>query len=633
MNFILGTAGHIDHGKSSLVKALTGIATDRLPEEQKRGVTIELGFTHLELNEHQIGIVDVPGHADFVNNMVSGVGALDIALFVVAADDSWMPQSEEHLHILSYLGIKNIIIALTKVDVCEDVEFVVEMLRDELQGTAISEAPIIPVSSHTGEGIEELKNQIAEMATTIKHDNKGKISTLHIDRVFSPKGVGTVVTGTLCGCEISPGDTLMCYPILLPTSIRHIQMHQSSSQTAPPGSRVGLNLADLSIEQRGKPGARRGYMLANPGLEISKTLDVQLERLSREVPGQSATRRALKNTESVILHLGTARIKARVILNDRTTLAPGETCFAQLRLEESVAACIGDRFVLRDGAQQGTLAGGIILNPVAESRRFRTPERAEILLKKVDVIQNSRALLLHELDTRGFVQHDHPILNSPFRQSTIDQVAQKLISEKKAYRKGDFITSKKWWQESVKAAGDIIQNYHQQNPHESVMPLDAWRSALQKQGYKDLVHGLLEDALTGSGYQKKELGISHNDHNLELPPHLEAIADKIIAELESAGLQPPILVEFIDTPEKEQCLKFLIKSKQVAELSPKAILLQKTLDQAMAKVVKFIETNGPATSSDIRQSIGATRKVLIPLLELMDAKNITRRDGDHRNLL
>ena len=158
-------------------------------------------------------------------------------------------------------------------------------------------------------------------------------------------------------------------------------------------------------------------MLANPGLEISKTLDVQLERLSREVPGQSATRRALKNTESVILHLGTARIKARVILNDRTTLAPGETCFAQLRLEESVAACIGDRFVLRDGAQQGTLAGGIILNPVAESRRFRTPERAEILLKKVDVIQNSRALLLHELDTRGFVQHDHPILNSPFRQS------------------------------------------------------------------------------------------------------------------------------------------------------------------------------------------------------------------------
>jgi len=397
MHFILGTAGHIDHGKSSLIKALTGTNPDRLPEEQKRGVTIELGFAHLKLGGHEIGVVDVPGHADFVNNMVSGVGALDLALFVVAADDGWMPQSEEHLHILSYLGIKNIIIALTKIDMCEDVEFVQELVREEIQNSPIAEAEIIPVSSHTGEGLDLLKEAIVEKAKSIKHDIKGKNPRLHVDRVFSPQGVGTVVTGTLYGSEVSVGDELVCYPIMQRTAIRHVQMHSSDSPTASPGSRVGLNLSDLAVDQRGKPGVRRGCLLAPEGLDASQTFDVLLSRLNREILGQTATKRPLKNTEATILHIGSARVSARVILNEGTTLASGEKTFAQLRLDEPITASVGDGFVLRDGAQQGTLAGGIILDPLAEPRKFRTSERASALNRRAEALGSTRSLLLDEL--------------------------------------------------------------------------------------------------------------------------------------------------------------------------------------------------------------------------------------------
>jgi len=261
MHFIIGTAGHIDHGKSSLVRALTGIDPDRLPEEKKRGVTIELGFAHLSLAKHEIGIIDVPGHADFINNMVSGVSALNLAVFIVAADDAWMPQSEEHLHILHYLGIKNVIIALTKIDVCEDVEFTTELVRDELQGTLLEEAPIIPVSSITGEGIDQLKEEILEKAKTITFDIKGHFPRLHVDRVFSPKGVGTVVTGTLMGASVNTGETMMCYPHMDTSSIRHIQAHKTNTETLPPGSRTGLNLPDLALDTPGKPGIKRGCSL------------------------------------------------------------------------------------------------------------------------------------------------------------------------------------------------------------------------------------------------------------------------------------------------------------------------------------------------------------------------------------
>lgn len=633
MHFILGTAGHIDHGKSSLITALTGTNPDRLPEEQKRGVTIELGFAHLQINGHEIGVIDVPGHADFVNNMVSGVGALDLALFVVASDDSWMPQSEEHLHILSYLGINNVIIALTKIDTCEDPEFVQEMLREEIAETSLADVPIIPVSSHTGEGIEELKKAIAEAATKIKHDIKGKQPRLHVDRVFSPTGVGTVITGSLAGSEVNVGQELMCYPVQQSTTIRHIQMHKDNSEVAPPGTRVGINLSDVSIEQRGKPGIKRGSLIAPKGLELTQHIDVELHRLPREIPAQSATKRDLKNTETVILHLGTSRVKARVVLVEQTSLAPGARSFAQLRLEEPVAACCGDTFVLRDGAQQGTLAGGIILTPLANPRKFRSEQRKLQLEKRLTAMGSCRTLLLDHLESAGFLPAAQPMKNTSYSQSAVTLAAQKAVSEKKAYLKGDFIFQKDWWNKCLQLATDTILAYHKDQPDETVMPLEMFRGTLKKLGYITALHLLIEDSLETKGFTKKELGLCHQDHNLELPNTLKPLADKILKLLNDSQLQPPPLVEFIDSPEKEQVLKYLIKSDIVAELSPKAVILTTVKDNAIHSVKDFISTNGPATSSDIRQAIGGTRKTLIPILELMDDMKITRRDGDLRTLV
>lgn len=632
MHFILGTAGHIDHGKSSLIKALTGINPDRLPEEQKRGVTIELGFAHLKLAEHQIGVVDVPGHADFVNNMVSGVGGLDLALFVVAADDGWMPQSEEHLHILSYLGIKRVIIALTKIDMCEDVEFVQELIREEIESSSIADAQIIPVSSHTGEGLEELKAAIIESADSIKHDLKGKAPRLHVDRVFSPKGVGTVVTGTLSGDDLSVGDALVCYPTMKKTSVRHIQMHSSTSDTAAPGSRVGLNLSDLAVDQRGKPGVRRGCLIAQEGLLLCDHLDVHLERLERGIPGQSATARPLKNTESVILHIGSDRIKARVILNNSTVLKPSESCFAQLRLEQAIACSIGDPFVIRDGAQQGTLAGGKVLNPIAEPRQFRTPERAEKLATRLNSLGSARNLLFDELQSKGYLLESSPINNSPFSDSAIKQAASKLSSEKKATLKEGFLIDKKWWNAVITKSGDLVKDYHRFYPDETVMPIERWRHKLTKLNYEEEIQSIIEEGLYLTGFIRKGLGIAHEEHILELPEKLQALAQSITQSLHQAGLNPPILVDLINSPDKEQVLTFLIKSDVLVSLSPKAVIHKAHCEKAIQTVLEVIKAHGPATSSDIRQHLETSRKVLIPLLEMMDDQKITKRNGDHREL-
>lgn len=632
MHFILGTAGHIDHGKSSLIQALTGINPDRLPEEQKRGVTIELGFAHLQIGGHEIGVVDVPGHADFVNNMVCGVSTLDMVVFVVAADDGWMPQSEEHLHILSYLGIKNIIIALTKVDICDDVEFSIEMIKEELQGSSLEECPIIPVSSHTGEGLDLLKETVSELAKTIKHDVKGRFPKLYVDRIFSPQGVGTVATGTLAGSELSVGDSLLCYPLMQKTSVRHIQMHNSNSKTASPGSRVGINLSDLSISQRGKEGITRGCTIAPEGMILSKTIDVQIHRMNRSIPGQTATRRPLKNTESVIFHHGTARIKARVILIEGTQLKPGETIYAQLRLEDAAAVCIGDHFIIRDGAQQGTLGGGTVLNALSEPRKFRNSDRAEALKNRQESLTNCRSLMLDELTQQGFLDTRAPIINSPYNRSALNSAVSKLTQEKKAIQKGDYLFEKSWWSNAISTAEKIITDYHKQYPDITSLNLEEFRASLRKEKLATELSGVIEETLLKGEYMKKDQGIYHKLHDLVLPEELLPLQNKIISELEQAKLNPPILVEFLDTPEKLQVMNFLIKNNTVIQLSPKAVLLTSEYNELQAHVIKFLQKQGQATTSEIRQALGLTRKVLIPLLELIDNQKITVRNGDFRVL-
>jgi len=566
MHCILGTAGHIDHGKSSLIQALTGINPDRLPEEKKRGVTIELGFAHLTLSdgdkEHEVGIIDVPGHADFVNNMVAGVGSLDIALFIVAADDGWMPQSEEHLQILNYLGVENVIIALTKADLAEDIEFTEELIRDELIGTSLEEAKIIPVSSITGDGIDSLKTEIVERIKELKQSPKNLIPRIAVDRTFSPTGVGTVITGTLTGGSLDKGDTICCLPENITSNIRGIQNHSSQLETATHGMRTALNVPDLPLNERGKPGVQRGSVITLPNtLEETQTIDISLTRQDRSIRGQSASERILKHTETIILHHGTSRTRARIILHSQNQLAPGESCFAQLRLESPITACVGDRFVIRDGAQQGTLGGGIILDTSAEPRQFRSEIRLDFLTQRAKDPTNLRKLILTELQKSPILSTAKPLKNSPFTGEHTEQQVAKLVKEKKVTTRGEHIIEPSGWKLAITTASTLITGYHQKNPDTPTMPIEEWRNELVNQNIHPSLSEHIEKHLTTNGYNKIKDGIASTDHSLELPDHLVPVASKLLNSLKSSGIVPPPRVELAPDPDVTSAKKLALLEK------------------------------------------------------------------------
>ena len=631
-HLILGTAGHIDHGKSSLVKCLTGSDPDRLPEEKARGVTIELGFAHLSLTHedeaYELGIVDVPGHADFVNNMVAGVGALDIALFIIAADDGWMPQSEEHLHILTYLGISNIIIALTKADLCEDVPFSVEMLRDELQDTSIAEAPIIPVSAITGEGIDQLKDTITQNLQNCQPQQDVLKPRLAIDRIFSPKGTGTVVTGTLTGGSIRIGDSLIAQPIGIPAKVRYIQSHSQALERALPGMRTALNLPDLPIDAPGKPGAKRGLTLTAQSCGApTDTLDIHLQRLARPIPGIKP--RALKHMETVMIHHGSARCRARVILHDRNHLNPGEDCLAQLRLENPLFLLTGERIVLRDGSQQSTLAGGTVLDALPARQGFRTESRETFLHARAAQPNDPAVYIRTSLVKDKILKAQQVLSNHPFHPDTIRETSEKLIAEGSVIRHNDLLIHSKWWKSLQDEAEKSIRGWHKQHPDLPSMPLDN----LQKEiASPEEVLGFLITTLSTKGYQASGQGIAHPNHRLTLPDEIEKIAQSIVTQLDHTGLNPPNKSDIITTPAQDQAMKFLIRSGQVVELDPKIVITSAALDAAIQKVKIFISSNGQATASELRQHLDSTRKIVMPLLEHLDALGVTLRNENYRTL-
>ncbi|MDC0087964.1 selenocysteine-specific translation elongation factor [Akkermansiaceae bacterium] len=632
-HLILGTAGHIDHGKSSLVKRLTGSDPDRLPEEKARGVTIELGFAHLSLTEkdtqYEVGIIDVPGHADFVNNMVAGVGALDVAVFIIAADDGWMPQSEEHLHILSYLGITNIVIVMTKSDLCDDVPFAVEMLKDELQDTFIADAPIIPVSSITGEGIDLLKQVLIEKFRSCPpHQNSGK-PRLAIDRIFSPKGAGTVVTGTLSGGNVSIGDSLTLQPLGITTKVRFIQNHSDSLDTASPGMRTALNLPDLPIDSPGKAGAQRGHTLTVEGSgSPTDTLDISLTRLSRSIPGIKP--KPLRHMETVVLHHGSTRCRARVILHGQNHLNAGESCLAQLRLESPLFLLTGDRIVLRDGAQQSTLAGGTVLDTQPARQGFRSEDRATFLQQRAKSPNDPVALIQSQLARDHTLNAKEPLANHPFSPETLQTTITQLLASGAIVQQGETLLHAKWWK-TIKADSEkTIKAWHRTHPDLPSLSLEDFSKSLPE--IKEPLTSLLISALSDDGYNVKDNGISHPSHSLTLPAEVEQDAQSILTTLNSTGLQPPNRNDITTTASLDQAMKFLIRSGKVIELEPKVVISAQTRDTAILRVSEFITDKGQATASELRQHLDTTRKIVMPLLEHLDAMAITVRNDNFRTL-
>lgn len=640
-HFIVGTAGHIDHGKSSLVKALTGTDPDRLPEEKARGMTIDLGFAHLRIADpddpglvYDLGIVDVPGHADFVKNMVAGVGSIDLALFIVAADDGWMPQSEEHLQILSYLGVGHAIMAMTKADLAEDLEFTVEMVRDDISGSAFEGIEIIPTSATKGTGIEELKAAIARKLRQVPDPEDIGKPRLPVDRVFSPQGIGTVVTGTLIGGKFAKGDAAIVQPRGLDTHVRNIQSHSADQDSALPGMRTALNLADMPVATRERrDGIHRGNVVTRPGFgESCDTLDVLLEKGGREVRGQPAALQPIKNGQKVRWHHGGAHYGARVLLLGTRLLERGQVTLAELRFEEPVYAFAGDRFVLRDWGKQSTIAGGIVLDPDARRRIFRQVRQREFLDRRAAAPGDAATYAATLIERDKAVTRSGFLAKSRFSQAAIDASVQELADAGVVAIQGKLIVDQKWWNRMFERASSLIRDHHDAHPEHVGLLINNLRPRLESSLPDRKLFDPLLDALCQHGFVRAGKSVRWGEHTPKLPAELAAAGDRIRSALKGNPLEPPNPKELAPTDTDAKALKFLIDTGEAVQLSDKAIILSEVFESARARIIDHLRAHGASTASDLRQAVDTTRRIMIPLLEKLDSEGTTRRDGELRVL-
>lgn len=636
MNFILGTAGHIDHGKSSLVQALTGTNPDRLPEEKKRGVTIELGFAHLSLSgpngeKQEIGVVDVPGHADFVNNMVAGVGALDAALLVVAADDGWMPQSEEHLHILSYLGITQVVIALTKIDLSDDPEFAAEFVRDSLSDTSFAEAPIIPVSSKTGEGMDQVRAAISELLANAKpHEDLGT-PILPVDRAFSLKGLGTVVTGTLSRGNLQVGDEVTLQPDGLIAHVRSIQNHNETLELAKPGMRTAVSLPDVPVKNKDRKGASRGQVLTSEKAGItSDTFDIEVSRLARPIPAQSATERPLKNNAKVRVHYGSGFATGRIRLTEGELL-PGQKALAQLRLDAPLFAIAHDRLVIRDWSGEATLAGAVVLDPLT-SRRQSNKDTHRELLAKLSANLSPASRLAFLLKKHRFLPERPNPQAFPYSNRSFKDAVKELSKQNQLIKSEGGLFDASWWEQLLAESTEHVIAFHKQNPDLPGLPLLDLKKALPRSLPEALFPPLIEALKTKDIVANGE-HLSSLHHSSAIPPELEQAAERILSTLLESGLTPPNRKDLAPSADEQRALAFLIRVGSILSLDEKTVLHGEIASQTLTRIQNFLKTAGQATASELRQHLETSRKVIVPLLEHMDQQGLTKRDGDYRKLV
>ena len=632
-HFILATAGHVDHGKSALIKALSGTDPDRLPEEKTRGITIDLGFAALNLsgpNEQQfrIGIIDVPGHEDFVRNMIAGVGSIDVALLVVAADDGWMPQTEEHLQILTYLCVKRAVVVLTKSDLGH-VEIVGARVRDKLKDSSFSKAPIVSTSVRTGEGIDNLKRALAaEFALAEPPRNIGK-PRLFVDRAFSLHGIGTVVTGTLTGGELHRGQTVTVQPANLLSRVRSMQSHGRDLEVAQPGMRTALNLPDIEIGDSNRTIKRGDLVTISDFESTTDTLDALLEKSAR-IQRQSPAGRPLKNASSAFVYLGTSRVAAKIILLEAGPIEPGQQAIAQLRLQSPLPAFLGDRFVLRDASEQQTIAGGTVLHPKGDREHVRDLEQLKLLRARAAAPDDIDVCLQSELARHGFAQSKGILKESNFSAQDIRAAISRLEKNSTIVVRNKITADGKRWRDLRERAIASIDRTHEIHPQLRGLEIENLRAELGVLP-NDAFDALITD-LCRVGFVRNGNVIARVSHRATLRPEIALAATKIRNLLAAAVLEPLNRKEMPRDGHSQQALRFLIERGELIELSSEIVVLREAVRQMQKSVVDFLASHGVATASQLRQQIGTSRRVVIPFLEYLDRTGVTRRTGDTRQL-
>jgi len=624
---IIGTAGHVDHGKTLLIKALTGIDTDRLAEEKKRGITIELGFAHLTLDDGvQAGIVDVPGHEKFIRNMLMGAGGIDLAMLIVAGDEGFMPQTIEHLDILSLLGLKDGLVVITKKDLCDPdwLEVVQEDVRDRVKGTFLENKPIVTVSSYTGEGIPELRALLTERVRAAQDKDPDTPFRLPVDRVFSMEGFGTVVTGTLIEGSLHVGDSLTLYPGGLTAKVRGLQVHSESVDTAYAGQRVAVNLTGVKKED-----LSRGVVLARPdSMADSLMADATLRLLA-------TTDRTVKTGSTVHLHHGSNTRLAKVVLLDTEELFPGDSAPCQLRFSEPLAMKPGDPFVIRFYSPVETIGGGIVLdgNPKKHKRN------AEPVLNNLKALASPDAavrLLTFVEDMDLTLPTENTLMQrSALKESDLQAALHQLLADGSVLPACGGYVAKETLQHKGQEATVILADYHEKFPLSPGLARAELRQKIVphlQQNQADEIFALLETL----GFVKLHGdAVSLPDFTVNLSPKLSALRDALIQDLTQAHREGPSPDELFagksgSKADLRHVLESIFADGTALLLSPTMVVIRKAFEESLQVLKAHFAAQDSMTLAEFRDAMGVSRKYALGYLEYFDREKITKKVGDAR---
>ena len=629
---ILGTAGHIDHGKTSLIKAITGTNTDRLKEEQKRGITIELGFASLDLpSGRHLGIVDVPGHEKFVKNMVAGATGIDIVTMVIAADEGVMPQTREHMEICALLGVRHGMVVLTKTDMVDEewLELVTEDIRDFTMGTFLEEAPIVPVSSLTGEGIPHFIDELDALCKGVPERSSTGLFRLPVDRVFSMKGFGTVITGTLISGRVNVGDPIVIYPGRIASKVRGIQVHNQSRESAEAGMRTAINFQGLE-----KTAINRGDILAREGtLSPSYMVDLELHFLS-------SNRKPIKNRTQVRFHTGTSETMGNLILLDREELTPGETCPAQVRLDEPVSLIRDDRFVIRSYSPVRTIGGGKVLNPIPGKHKRFQQEIVDGLAGLIDAAPED--IIDHHARMAGpaGVNFSQLLLMTNLPAKALDAAVGAMLNSQTillADKENRTYIHLAVFDRLKQLSQDVLENYHRSNPLKPGISKEELKSKFPRAAGGKLFTLVLNRMIKDNQIVLDDDTVRLASHTVSLQVDQEALKQQIVDTYRQSKLTPPYfrdIVKSLDVDPKSAkgVLELLVGEGVLVKVKEDLYYDRKTLDELKAQLVAYILENGEISTPTFKDMTGASRKYVIPLIEHFDATQVTIRVGDMRQL-
>lgn len=631
---IIGTAGHIDHGKTTLIKALTGKETDTLREEKERGISINLGFTYFDLpSSRRAGIVDVPGHEKFVKNMLAGVGGIDIVLLVIAADEGVMPQTREHLNILELLDIKKGIVVVTKKDMVDEewLKLVTEDIKEEISTTFLKDSPIIPVSSVTGEGVKELIHKVDELTGEVDERDTVTDFRLPIDRVFTISGFGTVATGTLISGAIREGDPCEVYPRGIKTKVRGLQVHENSVKEAFAGQRVAVNLANIKTGE-----IERGDVISKSGsMENTVMLDCRLKYLKD-------ASRPLKNRDRVRIYHGTSEILARVVILDKETIEPGEAGLIQLRLESTLAARRGDKFVMRSYSPMHTIGGGTILEPNPKKHKAMDAATIEELVTKEKGSPREIIEQTIEKNSSMFLKLDDIIRLAGKGIGDIKGLIDSLISEDKVYEiklsEGNVYLHKNYLSQVKVKAFELLEAYHKNNPLKAGISKEEFKSRIfdkniRQKLYDEILRIMERDAI---GFSEKY--IWKKDFEVKFDIRQSEIKETILRKLREAGFQPPKPDEVLKGFGREEkaanmVFEALLDTAVIIKLSEDIYMLSDLLLEAREKLTAHLRDKKEITAGEFRDLLGISRKYAVPILEYFDSIKLTKRVEDKRVLI